>query len=392
MRFIKRTLENVLKSSPADKYILVTGMGECGKSTCTLSVYEKYGIISLHNIKALTLLSNNPKDFFIKYPAPLIIDNMEEGLSILDHLEKGSPLIFISDSDAASIKSILLDNLTVYNLHGFSIYELANMGHMQKPYIPSEKLPAIISKKSLNYTYQLIWRGFSPEAAIIDNNEQWDNVINGIVEKLIKNNIMGRINFGSKLIFLNFLKELILYMGRELNISELAEKLNMAPNTIKSWISILENINFIYLLQPYSMDNNRRYIKTPKLYVEDTGIAAWLLSLDTPEKLEQSDMNGKFFENFVVMEIVKSYHHNGKECRLYHYRDNLKVKIDLLIEDDDNLYPIIISNTQTPSKEMAEPFQKALMHKQKGYGNIICLIDKSKKLDNDVSAVSIWEI
>ena len=181
-------------------------------------------------------------------------------------------------------------------------------------------------------------------------------------------------------------------MGRELNISELAEKLNMAPNTIKSWISILENINFIYLLQPYSMDNNRRYIKTPKLYVEDTGIAAWLLSLDTPEKLEQSDMNGKFFENFVVMEIVKSYHHNGKECRLYHYRDNLKVKIDLLVEDDNYLYPVIISSTQNPVKEMAEPFQKALMHKQKGYGNIICLVDKTKKLDNDVSAVSIWEI
>ena len=391
MRFIKRTLENLLKSS-SDKYILVTGMGECGKSTCTLSVYEKYGIISLHNIKALTLLSNNPKEFFIKYPAPLIIDNMEEGLSLLDHLEKRIPLIFISDSDAASIKSILLDNLTVYNLHGFSIYELANMGHMQKPYLPAEKLPGIISKKSLNYTYQLIWRGFSPEAAILDNNKQWDNVINSIVEKLIKNNIMGRINFGSKLIFLNFLKELILYMGRELNISELAEKLNMAPNTIKSWVSILENINVIYLLQPYSMDNNRRYIKTPKLYVEDTGIAAWLLSLDTPEKLEQSDMNGKFFENFVVMEIVKSYHHNGKECRLYHYRDNIKVKIDLLIEDDNYLYPVIISSTQNPVKEMAEPFKKALMHKQKGYGNIICLVDKTKKLDNDVSAVSIWEI
>lgn len=391
MRFIKRTLENLLKSS-SDKYILVTGMGECGKSTCTLSVYEKYGIISLHNIKALTLLSNNPKEFFIKYSAPLIIDNMEEGLSLLDHLEKRIPLIFISDSDASAIKSKLSDNVIVYNLHGFSIYELANMGHMQKPYLPAEKLPGIISKKSLNYTYQLIWRGFSPEAAIIDNNEQWDNVINGIVEKLIKNNIMGRINFGSKLIFLNFLKELILYMGRELNISELAEKLNMAPNTIKSWVSILENINFIYLLQPYSMDNNRRYIKTPKLYVEDTGMAAWLLSLDTPEKLEQSDMNGKFFENFVVMEIVKSYHHNGKECRLYHYRDNLKVKIDLLVEDDNYLYPVIISSTQNPVKEMAEPFKKALMHKQKGYGNIICLVDKSKKLDNDVSAVSIWEI
>lgn len=391
MRFIKRTLENLLKSS-SDKYILVTGMGECGKSTCTLSVYEKYGIISLHNIKALTLLSNNPKEFFIKYSAPLIIDNMEEGLSLLDHLEKRIPLIFISDSDASAIKSKLSDNVIVYNLHGFSIYELANMGHMQKPYLPAEKLPGIISKKSLNYTYQLIWRGFSPEAAIIDNNEQWDNVINGIVEKIIKNNIMGRINFGSKLIFLNFLKELILYMGRELNISELAEKLNMAPNTIKSWISILENINFIYLLQPYSMDNNRRYIKTPKLYVEDTGMAAWLLSLDTPEKLEQSDMNDKFFENFVVMEIVKSYHHNGKECRLYHYRDNLKVKIDLLVEDDNYLYPVIISSTQNPVKEMAEPFKKALMHKQKGYGNIICLVDKTKKLDNDVSAVSIWEI
>ena len=393
LRFIKRTLSNIIQKTKSDKVkIAITGIGECGKDSCISSVYDKMPHILMGNMKNIILAGNSSEEFFKKYGTNLIIDNIEEVLDLLKDIKEEYNIILIADNNIDEEYKKHISSFITYKLHGLSIYELANMGHMQKPYIPQDRQPCIISRKSISYTYQLIWRGFLPEAALIEDNKLLDEIISSKVEKILKNSIMGCINISNKLIFLNFLKELTLYIGCELNISELAEKLNMAPNTIKNWIKLLESINFIYLIPAYYTENKRRYIRTPKLYMEDTGIAAWLLNFDEPKKLEEYEKRDKFFENFVVSEIIKSYHHNGQECRLYHYRDNLKVKIDLLIEDDEYIYPVNISGSKDASYEMVSSFEKAALHKKLGYGNLISLSEKSIKLSDRISAFSIWEI
>lgn len=393
MRFIKRTLSGIIQKAKTDNVkITITGISECGKASCILSVYEKMPHILMSNMKNIILAGNSSEEFYQKYGTSIIIDNIEEVLSLLKDIKSEYNIILIADSNIDEEYKNYINNFIHYRLHGLSIYELANMGHMQKPYIPQDRQPCIISRKSIGYTYQLIWRGFLPEAALIEDNKLLDDIISTKIENIIKNSIMGHINISNKIIFLNFLKELALYIGCELNISEMAEKLNMAPNTIKSWVKLLESINFIYLIPAYYTENKRRYIRTPKLYMEDTGIAAWLLNFDEPKKLEEYEKRDKFFENFVVSEIIKSYHHNGQECRLYHYRDNLKVQIDLLIEDEQYLYPVNINDSKDASYEMVASFEKASLHKTLGYGNLICLTEKSIKLSDNISAFSIWEI
>lgn len=390
MRFIKRTLSNIIKEEQIDNIkLIITGISNCGKLSCISSVYEKMPHVLMNSVNNIVLAENSSDKFFEKYGRNIIIDNIEESCSLIKDIKSEYNTVLLSD---INIDEEYICNIRRYRLHGFSIYELANMGHMQKPYVPQEKQPCIISKKSTGYTYQLIWRGLLPEAALIEDNKLWNEIISSKVDNIIKSSIMGHIVVANKIIFLKFLKELVLYIGCELNISEIAEKLNMAPNTIKSWVHLLEKINFIHLIPAYYAKNRRRYIRTPKLYMEDTGIAAWLLDLESPEILENSEYKEKLFENFAVIEIIKSYHHNGKECRLYHYRDNLKVKIDLLIEDDEYLYPININSCKEPVYEMVSSFEKALSDKKFGYGNLICLSEKSIKLSENVSAFSIWEI
>ena len=60
---------------------------------------------------------------------------------------------------------------------------------------------------------------------------------------------MTRINIINKAAFLNFLTAAAACTGKELNITEIAEKVNAAPNTIKSWVHILEQAGIIYLLK-----------------------------------------------------------------------------------------------------------------------------------------------
>jgi predicted AAA+ superfamily ATPase len=76
------------------------------------------------------------------------------------------------------------------------------------------------------------------------------------------------------------------------------------------------------LLQPYFRNITKRLTKHPKLYFTDTGLAAYLAGWTTPKSLETGVSSGAFFETFVIIEIVKSYYHNGKNPQLYFYKDS----------------------------------------------------------------------
>ncbi len=67
-------------------------------------------------------------------------------------------------------------------------------------------------------------------------------------------------------------------------------------------------------------------------------------------------MSGAILETFVVSEILKSYWHQGRGVNLYCYRDRDGREIDLLIEQDNQLYPIEIKKTATPSRTVSRHF------------------------------------
>ncbi len=60
----------------------------------------------------------------------------------------------------------------------------------------------------------------------------------------------------------------------QLNVAELARDADVAPNTAKSWLAILEASGVVSLLQPWHTNLSKRLVKTPKLHSLDTGLAA----------------------------------------------------------------------------------------------------------------------
>lgn len=396
LRLLQRTVTDYIKNIVDEKdHIVICGLQAVGKLTSIENIKPNINHISLDNIKTLLLAHNNKKDFFEDNKPPLILSSVEQLESVVEEVAKiNNKVILLSSRNIYHKKKYkkYYNNFIKINLYGLSIYELANMGHMQKPFIPSSRPSCIISKKSSAFTFKQIWKGFFPEICREEKDDIWDEKISKIIENIIQKDIIEYINFSNKIVFYKFLEMLMTYIGKEINVKEIAEKLSIAPNTIKSWLFLLEEINFIYLLQPYYMDNSRRYIKAPKLYVTDTSLASWLLSLKSGVEIEDSIYKDMFFENFVVMEIIKSYKHNGKDNKFYHYRDNLKIKIDLLIEDDECFYPINIKNTINVDESMVKSFEKAKLHKNLGYGGLICLVDMYKTLNTNASAISIWEI
>ena len=138
-----------------------------------------------------------------------------------------------------------------------------------------------------------------------------------------------------------------------LNYTDLARDCSMSVNTARNWLAVLQASHLVVLLPAWHANHSKRLYSTPKLYMTDTGLCAYLTEWSSPETLASGAMSGAIFETYVFGEILKSWWYRGKFPTLYHYRDKDKREIDLLIACDGRLYPVEIKKSATVRSEDA---------------------------------------
>lgn len=119
--------------------------------------------------------------------------------------------------------------------------------------------------------------------------------------------------------------------GQLVSYSSLATDLGVSPNTVKSWLSVLNASNVVFLLEPYFENLGKRIVKTPKLYFLDTGLCSYLLGARTSEDLVRSPMLGAIFETHVLGQIVRHFANQGRRREIYFYRYHHGREVDFLI-------------------------------------------------------------
>jgi predicted AAA+ superfamily ATPase len=119
--------------------------------------------------------------------------------------------------------------------------------------------------------------------------------------------------------------------GQMLNKSDLAAPLGVSVPTISQWLGVLETTAQILLVPPFYENLGKRLIKSPKLFVLDSGLACHLLGIDTMAELSKSPFLGPLFEGFVAGEIVKQQVNAGRRRELYYFRDEQGLEVDLVV-------------------------------------------------------------
>ena len=114
----------------------------------------------------------------------------------------------------------------------------------------------------------------------------------------------------------------------------------------------------------------------------------------TYENLSIGANNGSFFESYVISEILKSYTNAGKEVDLYFLRDGNKREIDLLIHENNTLFPIEIKIKAEPDERDIRSFSvlDGINNVNVGEGGIICLANELLQLDEKNYIIPIWAI
>ena len=188
--------------------------------------------------------------------------------------------------------------------------------------------------------------------------------------------------------FRRFLRAAAALCGELLNYSTLARGADVSVPTAKEWVNVLQGMGVIHLLEPYSNNSLKRLTKTPKLYFCDTGLAAHLTRWPSAEALMEGAASGHFYENYVVMELVRAYSYDGGLAGLSFYRDSDSREVDLVVEQGDRLHPLEVKRTASPripksafgALAKAEGFELA-------NGGVICMADAPRMLDERNCAI-----
>lgn len=141
--------------------------------------------------------------------------------------------------------------------------------------------------------------------------------------------------------------------GQLLNLTDLARDLGATVNTIKAWLSVLEATFQVIVLRPYFANVGKRLVKTPKVYLTDTGTFCYLAGLRDPEHAAAGPLGGAIFETAVLAEIVKTFWHRGEEPRVYFWRTTTGVEVDVVVAVGGHIVPVEIKLSATPRPAMA---------------------------------------
>jgi len=140
--------------------------------------------------------------------------------------------------------------------------------------------------------------------------------------------------------------------GQVLDLSEMANQLDVSVPTVKRRLSILEASYIVFLLQPYHTNLGKRLTKRPKLYFYDTGLVSFLTGISSFDQYDQGPMAGAIFETYIVSEIVKKEIHKRSQTRFYYYRSSDGKEIDLIAESPQKTTFIEIRKSHTFRTEM----------------------------------------
>ncbi len=112
----------------------------------------------------------------------------------------------------------------------------------------------------------------------------------------------------------------------------IASELSVDHKTVTAQIRILENLFLVWRLQPWHVNLGSREVKTPKIYMADTGLLAHLTNVNAERLTRDGNLAGPIFETFVAMELARQCDWAESPASLFHYRDKQQREVDIVLE------------------------------------------------------------
>ena len=388
--YIARHMEKqILSATENFPVLLVTGARQVGKSTVLqhLTGAERE-YVTLDDPLERQLAREQPQRFLQLHRAPVLIDEIQYAPELFPYIKmevdrrQEDGLYWLTGSQVfalmKNVQESLAGRVMVLRLQGISQSEEIGIRH--KPF-PSQledmldlsKNPAVQSLfSSLN---QRILRGSFPRLLTHPDLKATD-FFSSYIQTWLERDVAEITNIMDTGAFLQFVRLLATRIGQELNKADLAKVIQVDAKTIGRWLNVLEASAMVFLLPAWSRNIGKRLIKRPKVYFLDSGLASYLIGIESEAQLSSSPLYGAIYENWVVSEILKNKWNDAKEPHIYYYRDVDQKEIDLLIESGEQIVPLEIKSSMSPANAFKNFSALEPLADKIDFGGVICHTDR----------------
>lgn len=322
----------------------IQGPRQSGKTTLAKTLFPDYGYVNLEYPDLRAEAEIDGTSFLRLHPAPLIIDEAQRVPSLLSRIqvivdersgENGLYILTGSHQPAlrAGVGQSLAGRVGGLTLLPLSIAELTAAG--------------IFSGRE-----QRIVEGFMPR--LFSEHQTPLELYRNYAETYLEKDVSQLTRLRERRPFETFVRLLAGRVGQLYNVGGIADEIGVSAQTLRGWLSILEACHLVFLLPPYYRNFGKRFIKTPKVYFSEPGLASWQLGIRDARQAVRDPTFGGLFENMVVVEALKTRLNAGRTPDLYFIRDQHGTEIDLVIEDSGVLHLFEIKSSASFSPDFTK--------------------------------------
>jgi predicted AAA+ superfamily ATPase len=319
--------------------VVLTGPRQAGKSTLAKMSFPDYRYVSLENPQNREFAQNDPQGFFAVYDKHVIIDEAQNVPALFSYIQQivddaNMPGQFIL---SGSHNFLLLEKIAQTLAGRVYFMELLPFSHNEIQQIKPLRLE------------DEMYCGAYPRLHAMDIDPT--DFYPGYIKSYVERDVRSILNVQDLRLFRKFILLLAHQAGNLFNAAQISKKLGVDGKTVARWMSILETSYIAFTLEPWYNNLPKRVVKTPKLYFYDTGLLCNLLGIRSADSILTSTYKGAIFENYIILELMKTHTSRGEKWNYYFWRDSNKNEIDLLLEAGKQLRCIEIKASLTVKPE-----------------------------------------
>jgi predicted AAA+ superfamily ATPase len=325
--------------------VLVHGPRQCGKTTLARMVGDAagYGYVTFDDEVQLAAAKADPIGFVADLPPKVVLDEVQRVPSLflaiksqVDRDRSPGRFILTGSSNVLLVPKLadsLAGRMEIIRLHPLSQGELAGIA---SPHFLDWLFTAAIpihhfGRLGPELIDRIVAGGFPPALARGPGRRRaiW---YRDYLDALVQRDVRDMARIGALDALPRLLQLAAGQTARLMNVSELSSSFQLSRPTIRDYVSLLERLFLIESLPPWHSNRLSRLVKTPKLHMGDSGLAASLLGLDATSLSRDRGTLGQLLETFVYQELRRQAGWFDADVSFFHFRDKDGVEVDIILD------------------------------------------------------------
>ncbi|HEY3244962.1 MAG TPA: ATP-binding protein [Phycisphaerae bacterium] len=325
--------------------VLLQGARQTGKSTLARALtagQHPARYLTFDDAALLSAAQHDPAGFLSRFEGPLVLDEVQKAPELfvaiklnVDRRRTAGRFLLTGSANVLSLPRLsdsLAGRMEIHTLWPLSQGEIEGRreGFIDAVFAENFKLPA--SRAARADLPDRLLRGGYPEIARSDSQERRSAWFSSYVTTMLHRDVRDLAGIEGLSELPRLLSLLATRAGSLLNFADIARGLSMPQTTLKRYFALLEATFLVQPLPAWFANLGQRLVKSPKLYLNDSGLLAHLQGADRERWSADPLLSGPILENFVVMELRKQATWSRIRPELFHFRTPAGREVDIVLE------------------------------------------------------------